>query len=321
MLEKEISIIIPAPKNEDISKTIESIKQLKYPVEKIELIVARGNQPPVQRNLAVKKAIGKILYFIDSDVLLEKENLNNLKKSLDFEKSSLVGGPVLQVETGFLQRTFGKIFSSAFAMGSTKSRFSKNGKKRIASEEDLILANLAVKKSVFDELNGFNENLYPNEENEFMNRLVSKGYSMEYNPEIIVYRVHKKNFLQFAKAFFSYGRGRAEHFSQNPKFFKPFFIIPSAFLVYLFSLLFFRQFFYILPLLFYFFIDLFFSIFSSLNGSKNFIESILMIPLLLLLFPTVHLTYGAGFLHGCTKMALRIRSQKNVIVEIEKVNV
>ncbi len=316
---KKISIIIPVPPNGNTGKPISSIKEIDFPKDQLEVIVAEGKQPSAQRNRAVEQASGEIIYFVDSDVVLEKFNLEKISQDFKEENVAVAGGPVvLSKEANFLQKCFGIVFSSFFAMGKTNSRFAKIGKKRIASEEELILANLAFRKNVFAELNGFNEKLYPNEENELMNRIQEKGFKMVYDPEIVVSRVHKKNIVQFASAFMAYGRGRAEHFFQNPKFLKPFFLIPSFFVIYLVSLLFFHDFFYLLPLIAYFTLDFAFSVYYSLKNLPGFFQKFFA---LFFLFPTVHVFYGIGFLYGCTKTALRIAPKKDFNIKIFKVKI
>ena len=86
-----ISIIIPV-KPDGYVKAIEAVKQLDYPVDKLEVLIAEGNQPSRQRNEAAKKASGEILYFLDDDSLPAPSNLKRLVAHYKNEAVAGVGG-------------------------------------------------------------------------------------------------------------------------------------------------------------------------------------------------------------------------------------
>lgn len=67
-----------------------------------------------------------------------------------------------------------------------------------------------VRKDLFLKLGGFDPRLYPNEENEFLNRLRDDGARAVYVPEAPVVKVRTASLRLFAKENFRYGRGRME---------------------------------------------------------------------------------------------------------------
>ncbi len=57
----------------------------------------------------------------------------------------------------------------------SRARYRAVGGRRRCGEKELILCNLLLSRKVFLSNGGFREDLYPNEENEFLNRLLAGG--------------------------------------------------------------------------------------------------------------------------------------------------
>jgi len=188
-------------------------------------------------------------------------------------------------------------------------------KSRNASEKELILCNLAIRKKVFEDSDGFNPSLYPNEENEFLNRLNSKKIRMVYHPLAVVFKSQRKNFFQFGKQLFNYGRGRAEHFIIRPEFAEPVFAVPSLFVLYLLLLPLLGVYpLYRIPLLIYMVFDAIAALSFGL-GTRNLV-SILITPLA---FPVLHISYGLGFMWGAFRKVLGMQRQGETAVHIKKI--
>jgi hypothetical protein len=83
---------------------------------------------------------------------------------------------------------------------------------------------------------GFNETLYPNEENALMDDIQKHGGKLLYDPNLFVYRRPRSTLKGFAKMLMTYGRGRAEQFRVNPTFGSALNFVPPLFVVYLLSL-------------------------------------------------------------------------------------
>jgi hypothetical protein len=81
---------------------------------------------------------------------------------------------------------------------------------REAGEKDLILCNLMVCREAFLELGGFDPRLYPNEENEFLNRFNDSGRRAVYVPEADIRKTRMYNPGSFLWENFRNGRGRME---------------------------------------------------------------------------------------------------------------
>ncbi|MBN1897385.1 MAG: glycosyltransferase [Spirochaetes bacterium] len=296
-----ISIIIPVAPEAGYVTTVSRIRKSTIPKNQYEVIIVFGNQPSVQRNEAVKKSRGDIIYFLDNDSMPDK---GNLKRIIQFfrthKKAAILGGPSLSAHdsTSFEQQA-GMALGSFFGSAQSKARYSQTGKARPASEMELILCNMAVKKNIFLKAGMFNKNLYPNEENELINRIKDLVYEVWYDPEFVVYRHHRKNIFQFMKQIFTYGRGRADQFFAQKGKGTVFPIISLGFVIYL---LFFSGF-ISLPLWSYIILNLSFSFYMMVQAGKV----LLYLPFL---FFIIHSFYGLGFLSGLfLKAALLIQGR------------
>jgi hypothetical protein len=107
---------------------------------------------------------------------------------------------------------------------------------RPAGEKELILCNLAARRAELLELGGFNELLYPNEENALMDELQKRGGQLIYDPGFIVHRRPRRSLKSFCKMLLTYGRGRAEQFRVNPTPGSILNFVPPLFCVYLVAL-------------------------------------------------------------------------------------
>ena len=111
-----------------------------------------------------------------------------------------VGGPIITPPSdSFLQKGFGLTLASIFGGSSIRGRYKKLGVERPATENDLILANLSFRRDVFLGAGGFNEKLYPNEENELMNRLQHEGHVFVYVPDAYIFRSQRANYRAYLK--------------------------------------------------------------------------------------------------------------------------
>jgi GT2 family glycosyltransferase len=304
-MQSKISVIVPSRWNDKFPQNlIDSIRNSNYPQEKIEIIISYGSHPPLQRNEAAKKAAGEILFFIDNDCTIDAELFNQLIKHFDSYEIAAVGGPnLLPKNSTFSQKAQDCVFSSIFGTYSGSSRYSSRGKIRFSDEKELILCNLCFKKDIFLKEEGLNETLFPNDENELLNRLRTKSYKFIYNPHALVYHQRRGDFISFAKQIANYGRGRARQILINPKFSDLIYFLPLIFCCYILSLFFLRNQFYLIPLFAYILLDFAFSFYESIKS-----RDLRFFPLLLILFPLLHISYGIGNLYGFITGRFKIKN-------------
>jgi len=307
-----VTLVIPVKNIEaNEKKIIENLKDIKVD----EIIIVEGNNPSFQRNEAVKNSNSDLIYFLDDDSIPDKLNIKRaeeiFKKSQDI---AVVGGPAIQTKfRNFWQRVFSIIFSSLWATGKSRARYTKIGQIRETDEKELILCNMFVKKEIFLKEGGFRDELYPNEENEFLNRIKRKGYKIIYDPEIVVEREHRENFREFIKQCFRYGKGRAEQIFFEFALSDFINFIPAIFVFYIFSLFFVHNIFYFSFLLIYLLLNFLFSL-----AAIKTIKDIGCFFVLFLCFPLLHILYGTGFIAGVFMKFIGLKKKMDKNIKIKK---
>ena len=232
-----VTIIVPARPGESRILALEAVRTLDYPRERMDMIVARGKQPSVQRNTAIKSAQGELIYFLDDDARPAAGALRRAAEHFARTDVQMVGGPnVCPADAPWIERIFAVVLGSRLAFGPSRARYQPVGDIRESSEKELILCNLVARRQTLVELGGFDESLYPNEENALMDDIQKRGGKLLYDPDVIVERRPRPNLKAFIKMLLTYGRGRAEQFRLHPTFGSALNFVPPLFCVYLLAL-------------------------------------------------------------------------------------
>ena len=180
------------------------------PRERLEVILARGDCPSRQRNVAAREARGDVLLFLDDDSRPSAGLIDTYLKAFRREPDvAAIGGPAVYSARGLWGRLGAAVLSEPLVTGRSASRYSARGPSRRSDERELILANLAVRRSAFEAAGGFEESLYPNEENLLLDRLRDRGELVRYEPSAVVTRPAPQAGQELFGKVFRYGRGRA----------------------------------------------------------------------------------------------------------------
>jgi cellulose synthase/poly-beta-1,6-N-acetylglucosamine synthase-like glycosyltransferase len=316
-------VIIAAKPDQDDIQALAAAHRLEYPADRLEIIVARGRQPSVQRNAAIKAARGDWLYFLDDDSVPSPGNLHQALKFLGDPAVKMVGGPNLcPPGAPSLEQVFAVVLGSWLAFGPSRARYARVGDARQTGEKELILCNLLARRDALLELGGFNEALYPNEENALMDELQKRGGKLMYDPEFFVHRRPRRTLKAFAKMLLTYGRGRAEQFRVHPTFGSTLNFVPPLFCLYLvvlpviesiaFAPLTRMREWFAVPLALYALVILLQTLASM--PTRGVLRSVAAMPLLV----ASHVLYGAGFWRGLFTKLNSGGNRPEVQVRLEK---
>lgn len=310
----KVTVIIPHRIGENIENTLAGIYMSYYDKNNIEIFQAEGTHPTAQRNECIKKSSGDIVYFIDNDSMV---NPNNIKKAVEIfesnENIAIVGGPAIHKTSSSKERYIDKCMKSYYAVGPIANRYSMNKSSyREGTDRDVILCNLFIRLNVLLEAGLFNENLYPNEENALIDKILSLGYKLMYDPQIVVIRPPRSSLRLYVKMLLNYGRGRFEQLYRDfnkknliftlPAFFSSYIMFsPIVFIIFMITKINYIAV-YFIPLILYSITTLFIGIISALK-EKGFIGKIKGFFVFPYMFFITHFFYGLGFYYGIIRIA------------------
>jgi succinoglycan biosynthesis protein ExoA len=303
-----VSIIIAARPDQAEIQSIAAARKLDYPPEKIEIVVARGKQPSVQRNAALRAARHELIYFLDDDSIPLPQNLTRAARHFIDPNVKMVGGPNLcPNEASPLEKAFALTMASPLAFGPSAARYRSKGSARESSEKELILCNLMARRDLLVELGGFDESLYPNEENALMDEAQRRGGKLLHDPDFIVWRRPRSTVKAFVRMLFNYGRGRAEQLRAHPTPGSLLNLAPPLFLIYLAALPF-------LPLLGILLVPygVLVALQALLVAARSGISTIFFVAAGIV---ATHIFYGAGFWAGLFRNFKKPRRQPEVALE------
>jgi len=319
----KFSIIIPVRTiNDYLKKNIIEIKNLDYQNFEVIIVVdfdvnyefnddrfkiivsnTKNNSPGEKRNLGASVSTGNILAFLDDDAYPHFDWLSKANKV--FEQNPdiyALGSPALTPkESPILQRASGRILESYLASGFTRYRHFPMPQRVIG---DYPTVNLFIKKYAFNEINGFDTNVWPGEDTKIcldLKRHFKKEFLYHPDPKVIHHR--RSLFIPHLQQISRYALHRG-YFAKIYKdtSLRPSYFIPSLFLSGLvFGLilsLIFPIFFYLyfLVLVLYIIILIIESL-KVLERDKN-----IFMPFLFIIgtFLT-HVFYGINFIKGLLK--------------------
>ena len=265
----------------------------------LEVLVVRGNQPSRQRNRAADQAQGEILYFLDDDSLAIRANCGRLMDAFKDPDVAVLGGPNLcPADASFLQQVFAALMGNRMVFGPSCARYRPVGQRRSSSEKELILCNMAIRASEFRRVGGFDESLYPNEENALLDELGSRGAKLVYDPELVVRRYPRTSLVGFVQMLYRYGRGRGEQVRLHPSMGSALNFVPAFFVVYVLSLAAVHVFTsnivppFLIPLVFYVAVSIAWTLATGFQ--QGLAVALSSLPLI----PVSHIAYGIGLWKG-----------------------
>ncbi len=197
--------------------------------------------PAMARNEALKHATRPWLVFFDDDIILPENYFLKAQQFLqNYSSVDLFGGPDQTPEaSSFFQIALGLTLQSPMATAHTRLRHlrSNNEKKVIpASERDLILCHLWIKKELFDKHKlVFPDAYFRNEENLLIHQASMLDANILYNSDLFVYHYRKSELKSLFFAVFRSGLYRIKSFREMFSISGLLFLVPIVWLIFLIS--------------------------------------------------------------------------------------
>ena len=238
MKKPSYSVVIIIDRLDRPMGALPALQKLEKAEAPAEVFVCVGRNPSNQRNLGVKACRTPLVYFLDDDSQVIPGTVTDLQSHFVDPRVAVAGGPNLVPPDAIsFEKTVNSVLASWMGSFSVRYRYASIGPVRSATEKDLILCNMMVRRETFLKESGFRVDLYPNEENEFLNRLLHKGNRLVYDPRGAVYRSRRRSLWAFCYQAFRYGRGRARQIKVYPCLSDIIHLAPAFFVIYLLALL------------------------------------------------------------------------------------
>jgi cellulose synthase/poly-beta-1,6-N-acetylglucosamine synthase-like glycosyltransferase len=216
----KVSIIVATLNSErTIDECLKAIFELDYPKDFLEVIVVDGcskdatvkiaqkypvkvvSAPlnaPAAYNHAMKMVNNDVLGFIDADAKVEKEWLNKLVTHFgDPQVAGVSGG----IETWNTENAWAR--SIGYDL---KNRYARLKKYVVR----VATMNLLLKKSVIEEVGGFDENLPSQYDTDLGFRITSRGYKILFEPSAKCYHFNRSTVSGYFRQQLQYGKNTAK---------------------------------------------------------------------------------------------------------------
>ena len=169
--------------------------QSRYPEQIFPIFLEENRGTTFSRNLALKKAQGKYISVIDSDVeVLHAGTIKNLIETLESDTKIGLIAPKLLYADGRLQKStdkfptiFSKISRYFFLKIIEKNENNQKSSPEIRAVDCAISAMWVLKKEVLEKVGYFDEKIfYAPEDVDYCLRVWLSGYKVLYNPLVAV---------------------------------------------------------------------------------------------------------------------------------------
>lgn len=257
---KRISVVIPMRNEADIlERCLSAMEELDYPQEFFEVVLVNdgstdntgelitgqdwsfnyqyietdGVGVSEARDIGFRRAKGDFIAFTDADCVVERDWLLRLSEPF-YEDVAAVGGPNITPDDDV---------PFARCVGLVLSFLSKPGA-RYAYEGDTVheihhnpTCNVMYRKSVLEEVNGFNQDLVTTDDEELDYRIRKKGYRIIYTPNARVKHYRRPNWKKFMKMAYKYGLGRMQSTKLHPEMGRWFHFAPVVLILTIIALM------------------------------------------------------------------------------------
>lgn len=208
---EEIVVVDNAPDDDTTLKIARQFEEVVYVREPKKGL-------GIARNTGLSKATCPVIAFTDDDVLVHHLWIYRLWKSFEDQSVAAMTGLViaadLKTESQYIFEKYWS-FNRGYVEKIYDSSFLKTTMEKGPPVWDIGAgANMAFRKSVFDETGGFRELLGAgaagcNEDSEMWYRILVEGYKVLYEPTAIAYHEHRKETKNLKSQIYYYMRGHA----------------------------------------------------------------------------------------------------------------
>lgn len=242
---QETEVLVVDNKSND--QTTDLIKQFS----KVKLIQNKENFGfGKANNIGANSSVGKYLFFLNPDCIVEKDTIEKIVDFLDKNKNIAVVGPKLINQDDSLQREmspFPTVLSEILVLLRfhrlaffKKIVYPNYDYSKIQDAEHLMGSALVVRREIFEQLGGFDSNFFLwFEETDLLKRIKDTGYKIVYFPDTTVTHLVGQSTKQinFLKKQTIWNKSLILYFKKHKQWYKLLVLLPFIVLSYLSSFL------------------------------------------------------------------------------------
>lgn len=323
-----VSVIIPMRNEEEnIIRCLQSVVDQEYPKDLMEVLVVDGmsedssreivsdiakrsrfvtllHNPKQVKAAALNKGIaessGQLILPVDAHCFIDPDYINECVNALQQTGAANVGGVVLPIGTSFVQQAIGLCMSSFFGIGSSRFHDRENG-----FYTDTVSFG-TYRREIFEEIGLYDEEAHYGEDDELNFRLIKSGGKIFLSPKIKSRYYPRSSFSALWKQYYNFGYGKVRTIRKHgrPSSFRH--LVPPAFVLCVVGSLILSAFH---PMFWWLTIAIcgsYLALTILVSARIGFSQGWRYFPILPLVFVTLHLSYGIGFLKGTFPFLLRV---------------
>ena len=268
--------------------------------KRIKLVENPSGRTASALNNAIKNSNFDIIVRLDGHAIVDSSYIKNAVNTLLESGADNVGGLMKAEGTNAFEKSVAAAMTSKFGVGNAP--FHVGGK---SGEVDTVYLG-TFRKSALERVGYFDESFIRAQDWEMNYRIRKTGGKIWFNPDLVVSYRPRKNILQLAKQYFEYGQWRKQVTKTYPETVSMRYLAPpvtvsgliAGFVMVLFSKILeinWLQIGWLAPLVYLTVILLAFLCIGSKIGLLSRLY-------LLLVLPTMHLSWGVGFLKGSKRL-------------------
>ena len=217
-----------------IGDCIDSLLELRYPAEKLELLVVDNGSrdgtarvlknygdrivrleeatrgPGAARNAGLRGARGEVVAFTDADCRVDPDWLMEVVAPLDDPRVGIAGGTIRAIPpAGDIERFGELIHDHRQAI-------------EVFQPPYAITMNWASRRAVLEELGGFDERFRRCEDVDLSYRITQAGYTLAFAPDAVVYHHNEENLAGLFREGFQHGFHGVYALRQHQEFLRRF---------------------------------------------------------------------------------------------------
>lgn len=223
----QVTVLIPVKNVVDyIDDAIQSMLELDYPKDKLEIIVLdafstdgtvdklskypvkvvqEDCNPPTAYNHVMHAVKGDIVAFGDGDAVVDKNWLKEIVKHLDNPGVAGAGGISIA-------KNFDKLIPKLIDYEKQSRVYDKMPR----YVHRLPTMTVAYKKDVLLEVGGFDESLNTGYDADIGHKIVDAGYKIIHEPKAKVYHYNRPNLVKYFKQQYNLAKGAAKLYQKSP---------------------------------------------------------------------------------------------------------